>query len=56
MAGKVTSKQIKNGKFDLEVAVRDVDGDLLALSQQVALMVSWERNIGKKGNAGKAVL
>jgi hypothetical protein len=56
LAVKVTSKQIKNGKFDLEVAVRDVDGDLLALSQQVALMVSWERNIGKKGNAGKAVL
>lgn len=45
---RVTSKQIKNGKLDLEVLVRDVDGEVVALGNQVALMISWERNVGKK--------
>ncbi|KID97175.1 thioesterase family protein, partial [Metarhizium majus ARSEF 297] len=48
LAVRVTAKQIKDGRFDLDVVMRDVDGELVALSQQVALMVSWERNVGKK--------
>lgn len=48
VAMRVTSKQIKNGKLDLEMLVRDVEGQVVALGTQVALMVSWERNVGKK--------
>ncbi|KAL1866366.1 hypothetical protein Daus18300_006830 [Diaporthe australafricana] len=44
LAVRVTSKQIKEGKFDLDISVRDVDGELVALSNHVAMIVSIERN------------
>lgn len=56
LAVKVTGKQIRDGKFDLEVVVRDVDGQMVILAHQVALMVSWERNVGKKGGKNRSAL
>ncbi|KAG6357473.1 hypothetical protein INS49_013350 [Diaporthe citri] len=47
LAVRVTSKQIKDGKFDLDVSVRDVDGELVALSHHVAMILSIERNTRK---------
>ncbi|KAH8700737.1 thioesterase family protein [Talaromyces proteolyticus] len=44
LAVRVSSKQIKDGKFDLEVLVRDADGELIALSHHVAMILSIERN------------
>lgn len=47
LAVRVTSKQIKDGKFDIDVMVRDVDGEILALSQHVAMILSMDRNTAK---------
>lgn len=47
LAVRITSKQIKDGRFDLEVSVRDVDGELIALSNHVAMILSIERNTRK---------
>ncbi|CAN8100753.1 unnamed protein product [Discula destructiva] len=47
VAVRITSKQIKDGRFDLDVVVRDVDGELIALSHQIVLIVSMERNTRK---------
>lgn len=47
LAMRVTSKQIKDGRFDLDVSVRDVDGELVALSHHVAMILSIERNTRK---------
>ena len=38
LAVRVTSKQIKDGKFDLDVLVRDVEGEIVALSHHVAVI------------------
>ena len=51
LAVYVTSKQIKDGKFDLDITVRDAEGQLVALSQQVAMIVSIEKNKGKGGKS-----
>lgn len=48
LAVRVTAKQIKDGRFDLEISVRDVDGELVALSNHVALILSIERNTRRK--------
>nr|A0A2L0P0K1.1 RecName: Full=Thioesterase-like protein TwmA; AltName: Full=Wortmanamides biosynthesis cluster protein A [Talaromyces wortmannii]AUY61969.1 TwnA [Talaromyces wortmannii]QBC19709.1 TwmA [Talaromyces wortmannii] len=53
---RVSSKQIKEGKFDLEVLVRDTDGEMVALSNHVAMILSVERNTGKKSGSSKASL
>lgn len=47
LAVRVTSKQIRNGRFDLEVSVRDPEGELVALSHHVAMILSMERNVRK---------
>ncbi|KAH8164228.1 hypothetical protein CIB48_g4027 [Xylaria polymorpha] len=44
---RVTSKQIKDGRFDLEVLVREAEGEIIALSHHVALVLSIERNTAK---------
>ncbi|KAK2596103.1 hypothetical protein QQS21_006450 [Conoideocrella luteorostrata] len=44
---RITSKQINNGKFDLDVIIRDTDGELVALSHHVAMVLSMARNTGK---------
>jgi Thioesterase-like superfamily len=56
LAVRVTSKQIRDGRFDLDVLVRDVDGEIVALSHHVAMILSIDRNTGKRGDAMKASL
>ena len=51
LAMQITSKQLRQGKFDLHVTVRTLDGELVALSNQVALMMSAERNMAKRGSS-----
>ena len=48
LAMRVTSKQIRDGKFDLGITIRDAGGQLVALSHHVAMIVSIERNKGKR--------
>lgn len=48
LAVRITSKQIKDGRFDLDISVRDTDGELVALSHHVAMILSIERNTRKK--------
>lgn len=43
-----TSKQIKDGNFDMEIVIRDEDGQLIAVSQHTAMILSMDRNMGKK--------
>ncbi|KAF7537303.1 hypothetical protein G7054_g3812 [Neopestalotiopsis clavispora] len=47
---RVNSRQIKNGRLDLEVLILDESGDLLALSQHVNLIVGIERNTNARGS------
>ncbi|KAJ4393738.1 hypothetical protein N0V93_002953 [Gnomoniopsis smithogilvyi] len=57
LAMRLTSKQMKDGRFDLDIQVRDIDGELVALSHQVALIVEIERNTRKShGSEPKAAL
>lgn len=51
LAVRVTTKQIKEGKFDIDVLVRDLDGELVALSHHVAMILSIERNTAKRRSA-----
>jgi hypothetical protein len=56
LAVRVASKQIKDGRFDLEVLVRDVEGEIEALSHHVALILSIDRNTTKRGSSTKPSL
>lgn len=56
LAVRVSSKQIKDGRFDLEVLVRNLDGEIIALSHHTAMILSIERNTGKKKDPSKASL
>ncbi|KAI0382374.1 thioesterase family protein [Hypomontagnella monticulosa] len=56
LAVRIASKQIKDGRFDLDMQVRNVDGELVVLSHHVAMIVSIMRNTGKKGGSAKAAL
>lgn len=56
LASRITSKQMKDGKFDLDVQVRDLDGDLVALSHHVAMILEIERNTSKRKGSTKAAL
>lgn len=47
LAIRVSSKQIKDGRFDLEVSVRDTEGEMVALSHHVAMILTMERNTKK---------
>lgn len=47
LAVRATSKQIKDGRFDFDVTIRDVDGDLVALSHHSSMILSMERNQAK---------
>ncbi|KAK3686214.1 thioesterase-like superfamily-domain-containing protein [Podospora appendiculata] len=52
---RVLSKQIRNGRLDLEVSVLDEEGELVALSHHVDLILGSERNTsGRKGKGKKA--
>lgn len=51
---RVTAKQIRNGRLDLEVIVLDEQGELVALSSHVNLIVDGARNTaGRKATQGK---
>lgn len=49
---RVRSKQIKNGRFDLEVIVMDAEGDIIALSNHVNLVLDSTRNLAKRRKSG----
>ncbi|KAJ9626351.1 hypothetical protein H2203_003983 [Taxawa tesnikishii (nom. ined.)] len=45
---RTRAKQIKNGRYDLEIVVLDETGDIVALSHHVCLVLSAERNMAKR--------
>ncbi|KAH6623881.1 thioesterase-like superfamily-domain-containing protein [Chaetomium tenue] len=51
---RVQSKQIKDGRFDLEVLLLDENGDLVALSNHVNLILGSERNTADRTRSGDA--
>ena len=53
---RVTCKEMRDGKFDLDVLVRDVEGEIVALSHHVAMIVSIERNTASRKRPTKAAL
>jgi len=50
---RVNTKQIKNGRMDLEIVILDEGGDIVALSQHVALAVGSERNVAERKTGSK---
>jgi len=52
---RVDTKQIKNGRLDLDIVVMDEGGEIVALSHHVAFAVGAERNLAerKTGNESK---
>lgn len=53
LALRVTSKQIKNGRLDVEVAIMDASGELVALSQHVNMVLDASRNLAERADTGK---
>ncbi|CAG8960845.1 hypothetical protein HYFRA_00002382 [Hymenoscyphus fraxineus] len=51
---RAESKQIKNGRLDVEVTIKDASGDLVAISHHVTFAVGLERNLAKRGGGGEA--
>jgi hypothetical protein len=45
---RVQTKSVRNGRTDLDVVVLDEQGDVVALSTQVGLVVDASRNIGQR--------
>ncbi|OTA64846.1 hypothetical protein K449DRAFT_392945 [Hypoxylon sp. EC38] len=56
LAVRLMTKQIKDGRFDIDILVRTVEGEIVALSQQLAMIVSIERNTKKGSPLTKAAL
>lgn len=50
---RVDTKQIKNGRMDLEIVILDEGGEIVALSQHVALAVDSSRNIAERKTGSK---
>ena len=48
---RVITKQIKNGRSDIDITIMDEQGDIVALSQHVALVVGTERNLSVRNNS-----
>ncbi|KAK2768743.1 hypothetical protein FQN54_000599 [Arachnomyces sp. PD_36] len=46
---RVQNRKIKDGRFDIDIVVLDEDGDVVAISNQVALAVSASRNAAARG-------
>ncbi|KAK4153661.1 thioesterase-like superfamily-domain-containing protein [Chaetomidium leptoderma] len=51
---RIQSKQIKDGRLDLEVLLLDEHGDLVALSNHVNLILGSERNTAERTRSGGA--
>lgn len=49
---RVRVKQIKNGRFDLEVIILDEEAEIVALSHHVAMIVSADRNTAERKSIG----
>lgn len=45
---RVQTRVVRDGRTDLDVVVMDEEGDVVALSTQVGLVVSASRNVGKR--------
>ena len=50
---RVKAKQVRNGRMDIEVLILDKEGDIVALSNHVALIVPAERNMKRSSKAKK---
>ena len=50
---RVRTKRVVNGRFDLEVVIMDGEGDVVALSHHVCLVLGVERNIANRAKRGK---
>ncbi|CAD6447895.1 6ae744e1-aad0-4211-80e7-a9bb5969124f [Sclerotinia trifoliorum] len=48
---RVERKQIKNGRMDIELTAWDETGELVAISNHVALVVGLERNTAERGSS-----
>ncbi|KFY11508.1 hypothetical protein V492_04420 [Pseudogymnoascus sp. VKM F-4246] len=49
------TKQIKNGRMDLELTIMDAEGDIVALSHHVCLVLPAERNIAPRREDGSKI-
>ena len=49
---RVQAKRLRNGRLDLDIVVLDETGDVVALSNHVALVVGAERNLSARGSNG----
>ncbi|KAL4866387.1 hypothetical protein BDV12DRAFT_172909 [Aspergillus spectabilis] len=45
---RVVTKEVRDGRTDLDVTILDAKGEVVALSTQIGLVVSASRNIGKR--------
>ena len=50
---RTTAKQVKNGRMDLEIVVLDAEGQIVAISNHIALAVDSQRNLAKR-NTGSS--
>ncbi|KAL3417274.1 thioesterase family protein [Phlyctema vagabunda] len=50
---RVTSKQIKNGRMDIEIVILDEQGEIVALSHHVSLVLPAARNLATRSNGSK---
>ncbi|KAB8336968.1 hypothetical protein FH972_021272 [Carpinus fangiana] len=48
---RVRTKQVRNGRYDLEVVIVDETGDVVALSHHVAFALSAQRNLASRRKA-----
>lgn len=51
---RVQNKRVKDGRMDIDIVILDEEGDLVATSNQVALIVSASRNSAARGQNGIA--
>lgn len=51
---RVQNKRLKDGRLDIDIVILDEEGDLVAISNQVALVVSASRNAAARGQNGSA--
>lgn len=49
---RVSSKEVRGGRFDLEVLVMDEEGELVVVSNHVGLVLGSERNLAGRGKGG----
>lgn len=47
---RVRAKQVKNGRYDLEVIIMDENGELVALSNHVVMVMNASRNLANRSS------